>query len=129
MAAARALVRSSAAMSAREIDDYLAGLDPASRAALEALRSTLLKLLPDAEQGISYGMPALKVGGKAVAGFAAFKKHLSYFPHSSSVLPELGDTLEGYETSKGALRFAADAPLPVALVRELVEARLREIGR
>lgn len=116
-------------MSAREIDDYLAGLDATSREALGALRMTLLKLLPDAEQGISYGMPALKVAGKAVAGFAAFKKHLSYFPHSSTVFPALEGDLAGYETSKGALKFTADAPLPAALVRKLVKARLRELGR
>ena len=112
-----------------EIDDYLAGLDETKRATLETLRETILAVLPDAEQGLAYGMPAFKVGGKTVAGFAAFKNHLSYFPHSGSVLTEVGDEVSGYETSKGSLKFPIDKPLPKRLVKKLIEARLREIGR
>jgi uncharacterized protein YdhG (YjbR/CyaY superfamily) len=87
-----------------------------------------LEVVPEAEQGISYGMPAFKVGGKTVAGFAAFKNHLSYLPHSGSVLSSLGDEVAAYETSKGALRFAVDKPLPKRLVKKLVTARMRELG-
>lgn len=115
-------------MAQQEIDDYLAGLDEPKRATLEALRRSILAVVPDAEQVISYGMPAFKVGGKAVAGFAAFKGHLSYLPHSGSVLNTLADEVAGYEMSKGALRFAVDEPLPDDLVRKLVEARRRELG-
>ena len=82
-------------MSAEEIDAYLAELDEPERGTLEALRRTILEVVPDAEQCISYGMPAFKVGGKAVAGFAAFKHHLSYFPHSGTVLPELSEETAG----------------------------------
>ena len=74
-------------VSAREIDDYLAALDEPKRGTLEQLRRTILGVVPDAEQCISYGMPAFKLDGKAVAGFGAFKHHLSYFPHSGSVIP------------------------------------------
>jgi uncharacterized protein YdhG (YjbR/CyaY superfamily) len=66
------------------------------------------------------------VQGKVIAGFAAFKNHLSYLPHSGSVFPELGDELAEYQTSTGALRFAVDAPLPRALVKKLVTVRMRQ---
>lgn len=115
-------------MSEQEIDDYLAGVEQPKRGTLETLRATLLRLLPDAEQGLSYGMPAFKVGGKAVASFAAHKGHLSYLPHSGSVLADLGDEVGGYETSKGALKFPVDQPLPEDLVQKLVAARKRELG-
>ena len=92
------------------------------------LRDSILDVVPEAEQCISYGMPAFKVAGKTVAGFAAFKHHLSYFPHSGSVLSALGDDVTGYATSKGALRFAIDKPLPKPLVQKLVTARMRELG-
>ena len=113
-------------MSAAEIDSYLDGLDQPKRATLERLRQTILQILPDAEQGISYGVPAVRVGGKVIAGFAAFKHHLSYLPHSGSVFPQLGDELRGYPTSTGALRFGIQEGLPAPLVRKLIEVRLRQ---
>jgi uncharacterized protein YdhG (YjbR/CyaY superfamily) len=112
----------------REIDRYLAKLDEPKRSTLEALRESILEILPEAEQGISYGAPAFKVNGKAVAGFAAFKSHLSYVPHSGSVLATLHDDVATYETSKGSLKFAVDKPLPKRLVKKLVIARMRELG-
>ena len=113
-------------MSREDIDAYLASVDETQRATLEALRISILRVVPDAEQCISYGMPAFKVDGKTVAGFAAFKNHLSYLPHSGSVLSQLGDELDGYQATKGSLHFAVGEPLPDALVRKLVETRLRE---
>src|SRR5207253_3175847 len=95
-------------MSAHEIDDYLAALDEPKRSTLEALRTSILDVVPDAEQCISYGMPAFKVRGKVVAGFAAFKHHLSYLPHSGTVLAALGADVAGYEQTKGSLHFAID---------------------
>ena len=115
-------------MATGEIDGYLAGLDEPKRSTLELLRRSILDVVPQAEQGISYGMPAFKVGGKTVAGFAAFKQHLSYLPHSGSVLSTLADDVAGYETSKGSLRFAIDKPLPKGLVKKLVTTRMRELG-
>ena len=114
-------------MAKGEIDRYLAALDEPKRSTLETLRMSILEVLPEAEQCISYGMPAFKVEGKTVAGFAAFKNHLSYLPHSGSVLSALGDDLAGYEKSKGALRFPVDKPLPRSLVQKLVAVRLREL--
>jgi len=115
-------------MPASDIDSYLAGVDEPKRSALEQLRRDIVAVLPDAEQCISYGMPAFKVQGKTVAGFAAFKNHLSYLPHSGSVLPKLAADLAGYERTKGSLHFPIDQPLPAALVNKLVGARLRELG-
>lgn len=115
-------------MAAAEIDSYLAGVDEPKRTTLEHVRDAILTVVPDAEQGLAYGMPAFKVRGKTVAGFGAFKAHLSYLPHSGSVLAALGDEVADYDTTKGSLKFAIDAPLPPALVRRLVEARLDELG-
>jgi uncharacterized protein YdhG (YjbR/CyaY superfamily) len=73
-------------------------------------------------------MPAFKVEGKTVAGFAAFKHHLSYLPHSGSVLPALADDVSGYEKTKGSLHFAIDKPLPKRLVKKLVTTRMQQAG-
>ena len=116
-------------MTHREIDDYLAALDEPKRSTLQDLRRTILGVLPEAEECISYGLPAFKVRGKAIAGFGAFKNHLSYFPHSGSVLPALADDLAGYQGSKGTLRFAVDTPLPKPLVEKLIAVRLGQLGQ
>jgi uncharacterized protein YdhG (YjbR/CyaY superfamily) len=115
-------------MSRQDIDAYLAALDERKRRTLEALRMSILDIVPAAEQGLAYRMPAFKLQGKTFAGFAAFKDHLSYLPHSGTVLAELADDVTGYETSKGSLKFAIGKPLPKSLVRKLIAARLRELG-
>ena len=115
-------------MAREEIDHYLAGLDEQKRGTLERLRRSILEVVPGAEECISYGMPAFKVDGKTVAGFAAFKNHLSYLPHSGTVLEALADDTAAYETSKGSLKFAVDKPLPKRLVKKLIEARMSELG-
>jgi uncharacterized protein YdhG (YjbR/CyaY superfamily) len=116
------------AMSSREIDQYLAALDEPKRSTLEALRQSILEVVPEAEQCISYGMPAFKIQGRTVAGFAAFKRHLSYLPHSGAVLPALGEDLANYEQTKGSLHFPVDKPLPRRLVKKLVTTRIRQLG-
>ncbi len=113
-------------VSVEEIDAYLAGLAEPKRATLEALRRTILEVVPTAEQGISYGMPAFRLGGKVVAGFAAFKQHCSYFPHSGSVIREVPDASR-FATSTGTLQFPVDAPLPEELVRQLITVRLQQL--
>jgi uncharacterized protein YdhG (YjbR/CyaY superfamily) len=111
------------------IDDYLDALDEPKRSTLRALRAMLHDLLPHAEECLAYGAPAFKVDGKTVAGFAAYKDHLSYLPHSGSVLVSLGGEVADYATSKGALKFTVDTPLPRSLVEKLVAARLQELGK
>ena len=95
---------------------------------MSTLRADILALLPEAQECISYGMPAFRVEGTVVAGFAAFKNHLSYLPHSGSVLPALADDLAAYTMTKGSLHFPLDQPLPRALVRKLISTRLRQAG-
>jgi uncharacterized protein YdhG (YjbR/CyaY superfamily) len=115
-------------MTTGEVDAYLAGVEEPKRSTLEALRRSIRAVVPDAEECISYGMPAFRVGGKVVAGFAAFKNHLAYLPHSGDVLTGLGDLLNGYERTTGSLHFAVDEPLPDDLVRRLVDAKLAILG-
>jgi uncharacterized protein YdhG (YjbR/CyaY superfamily) len=115
-------------VAAAEIDAYLAKVKEPGRTVLEQLRETILAIIPEAEQGMSYGVPAFRVSGTPVVGFAAFKGHLGYYPHSGSVLPGLPEReLDAYDWSKGTLRFPLDTPLPSELVEKLISARLREI--
>jgi uncharacterized protein YdhG (YjbR/CyaY superfamily) len=116
-------------MSVEEVDAYLAGVPEPGRSTLEEVRRSILAVVPDAEQGISYGMPAFRVDGQVVAGLAAFRHHLSYLPHSGDVLADLGDELAAYERTSGSLHFAADQPLPADLVRRLLEAKQARLGR
>ena len=115
-------------MAGSDIDRYLTGLDEPKRSALEQLRRDVLAVLPDAQECLSYGVPGFKVKGKTIAGFAAFKNHLSYLPHSGSVLPALADELAEYKGTRSSLHFAVDQPLPSGLVRKLIVARMRELG-
>jgi uncharacterized protein YdhG (YjbR/CyaY superfamily) len=125
--ARRSLALQNYGMSAKEIDEYLAQLDEPKRSTLQALRESIQRIIPEAEQCISYGAPAFRIDGKVVAGFAAFKNHLAYLPHSGSVFPELRDELAEYVTTSGSLHFPIDRPLPEALVRKLIEVRLPQV--
>lgn len=115
-------------MTAAEVDDYLAHVEEPKRSTLERLRTSIRAIVPDAEEGISYGYPAFRVDGKVVAGFAAFKNHLAYLPHSGKVLADLEGRLGGRKHTTGSLHFATDEPLPEDLVRDLVEAKLAQLG-
>jgi len=114
-------------MSAAQVDRYLAAVDEPKRSTLQALRRMILEILPEAEEVISYRVPAFRVQGKVVAGFAAFKNHLSYLPFSGSVLDQLDHQLIGYTMTKSALHFPIDKPLPKGVVEELINVRLAEI--
>jgi uncharacterized protein YdhG (YjbR/CyaY superfamily) len=109
----------------RDVDDYLRGVSPQARIALEKLRKTIRAAAPKATETIGYHIPIFKYQGPLV-GFAAFKNHCSFFPMSARVMVAHRRELQGYETSKGTIRFAADQPLPATLVRKLVRARLEE---
>jgi uncharacterized protein YdhG (YjbR/CyaY superfamily) len=113
-------------MASAEIDEYLARLSDPKRSTLERLRQTILELLPEAEEGMSYRLPAFSLAGVTIAGFGAFKNHLSYFPHSGSVIPALEEELAGYRTSRGTLQFPIDAALPSWLVERLIQVRIAE---
>jgi uncharacterized protein YdhG (YjbR/CyaY superfamily) len=108
-------------------DDYLGKLSSDKRATLETVRRRIRAAAPQAEERMSYGMPAF-VQGKPIAGYAAHSSHCSYHPMSGNITTELAGDLKGYQTTKGGIRFAIGEPLPAALVRKLVRARLAEIA-
>src|SRR5215212_7898023 len=108
------------------IDEYLAGVSPDQRAALEKVRKAIRAAAPKAEEGISYGLAAFRLEGKPLVAFGASASHCAFYPMSSTTVAAHADDLAGYDTSKGTIRFAADKPLPAALVRKLVKARIAE---
>jgi uncharacterized protein YdhG (YjbR/CyaY superfamily) len=112
----------------KKVEDYLTEVVSPQRETLEAVRTSLRKVLPDATEDLKYGMPTFLVDGKGVAGYAAFKAHCGYFPMSSDVLGAAGEAVATYKVSKGGLQFAIDKPLPVGLIRKLVKLRLAEIA-
>jgi uncharacterized protein YdhG (YjbR/CyaY superfamily) len=116
-------------MSRDEITAYLDMIDDPKRATLRTLRDTIMDVIPDAEQGLSYKVPAFSLEGTVVAGFAAFKNHLSYLPHSGSVFPELEAELSVYRKTIGALHFPIDEPLPKEIVKKLIDVRMSQAFR
>jgi uncharacterized protein YdhG (YjbR/CyaY superfamily) len=112
-------------MTSKEVDQHLAKIPEPKRSTLKLLRKAIREVIPEAHEVISYGFPGYKLGGKIICGFDAFKNHCSFFPHSSLVIPELEKELVNYKTSKGALQFGIDKPLPKTLVRKLIKTRIR----
>lgn len=115
-------------MTTDDVDRYFADLEDPKRTTMEEMRRRILEVIGDAEQGLSYAVPAFKVHGRTVAGLAAFKSHLSYLPHSGSVLSALAEKTRGYTQTKSALHFSVETPLPRELIKELIELKMREIG-
>ena len=111
------------------VDAYLADIGEVPRASLEALRATILDIVPEAIECLSCGVPGDRVHGETIAGFAAATRHLSSFPHSGSILAEMADELDGWSWSKGTLRFDVGAELPRTLVERLITARLAQVDR
>ena len=111
----------------RSIDEYLAGLPPPQRVALERVRAVVTKVVPEAEEGVSYGMPAFIYEGRPLLGFRAADKHLSVFPFSPAAIESVEDRLDGFQLSKGTIRFTPEDPLPEEALVDVVRARLREI--
>jgi len=110
------------------IDGYLARVGGDKRTALDRLRKTIRSIVPTADECISYGIPAFRREGTVVAGFCATERGCSYFPFSGSTLATLAHDLAGYEMTKSALHFQPGKPLPAALVRKLIKARIAEAG-
>jgi uncharacterized protein YdhG (YjbR/CyaY superfamily) len=111
-----------------EVEAYLAALPDRDRAALQALRDAIRAHLPlEAQECMSYAMPGFRLG-KMVAGYAAFKIHLGFYPHSGGVIPRLAEELAGWKTSKSGVLFTSDHPLPTALIHRILDLRLAEIG-
>lgn len=108
-------------------DEYLATLTSGQRAALQELRETIRAAAPGAGEDFSYGMPAFRLDGKPLVWYAAWKRHYGLYPIGAAVLQAHAADVEGYETSRGTIRFPASRPLPLDLVRKLVEARIAEL--
>jgi len=112
---------------AASIDEYLAPLAPGQRAALEKLRRDIRAAAPGAEECISYQIPAFRLDGKLLVAFGAAAKHCAFYPGAFPI-EALASDLAAYDTSKGTIRFPEDEPLPAALVRKIVRARIAEQG-
>ena len=111
---------------ASDVDAYLAKVPEPARTTLEKVRATIRSAVPaEATEGLSYGMPAFRYKGALVA-YAAFTDHCSFFPMNASLIDKMQDELKGYRTSKGTLQFPLDKPLPAALVKKMVKARMAE---
>ncbi len=108
------------------IDDYLATLPEDKRAALEKLRRIIRTAVPDATEVISYRIPTYKYHGKLLVGFAAFKDHCSFFVMSTNVMRAHAVELKSYDVTKSGIHFPVNKPLPAALVKKLVKARIAE---
>jgi uncharacterized protein YdhG (YjbR/CyaY superfamily) len=108
------------------VESYLAKVPEPARATLEKIRAAIRAAAPkDAEECISYGMPAFRYKG-ALVGYAAFKQHCSFFPMSASLLDDFADDVKDYRTAKGTLQFPLDKPLPAALVKKIVKTRVQQ---
>lgn len=107
----------------KDHDEYLAAVSEPARSTLNKMRAVIRSAVPrDATETISYGMPAFKRNGVLV-WYAAFSDHCSFFP-TGAMIEKFKDELKGYTTSKGTIQFAVDKPLPAALVKKMVKARV-----
>ena len=110
---------------ATTIDEYLAALPDDKRAALQRLRKTIRAAVPKAEECISYMMPGFRLDGKMLCWIGAAKNHCAFYP--TGIVDDFKRELKGYDVSKGTIRFPPDKPLPAALVRKLMKARIARI--
>src|SRR6059058_4471800 len=111
----------------KTIDEYLAGVNADHRGVLEKLRKVIHAVAPNAQECISYGIPAFRLNGRSLVFFGAWANHCALYPGSSATLKKFRNELRDFQTSKGTLRFSPDNPLPVALVKKLVKARVAQI--
>lgn len=111
------------------VDDSLADLPEPERGSLQRVIDVARAMVPEAVEGMSYGMPALKLDGKPLIGVVAAAKHLSVFPFSPAVIDAVAGRLEGYSLSKGTIRFTPDHPLPDDVLEDIVRLRRAEIQK
>jgi uncharacterized protein YdhG (YjbR/CyaY superfamily) len=111
------------------IDEILAALPDDQRAALQSLRETIAKAAPEAEEAISYALPAVRYKGRPLVSYAASKGHVAFYVMSPEAMDAHKNELAGYDTTKGGIRFQPDRPLPDELVSAIVRTRMAEIDR
>jgi uncharacterized protein YdhG (YjbR/CyaY superfamily) len=111
------------------IEAYLAALEPAAREVVESIRATARAAAPTADEAIAYDMPALRLGGRFLVSYAAYKRHYSLFPWNPFVVAEVGEgSLRPYMAGRGTLQFPRSQPIPLELVRRVVEARVKQLA-
>ena len=114
---------------AKDVEEYLAAVPEPARSTLNKIREAIRSAAPpEATEALGYGMPTFRYKGGLV-GYAAFKEHCSFFPMSLAVMAAFRDELKKFPTSKGGIRFPLDKPLPAALVKKMVKARVAEKDR
>jgi uncharacterized protein YdhG (YjbR/CyaY superfamily) len=111
----------------KTIDEYLASVNAHHCDALQKIRETIHAVAPNAEECISYGIPAFRLNGRSLVFFGAWANHCALYPGSSATLKKFRNELRNFQTSKGTLRFSPDKPLPVALVKRLVKTRVADV--
>ena len=115
------------AKTAGQIRAYLAAQPPKTRAVLKQMRDAIKSVAPEAVESFSYRIPDVKLDGKALVWYAGFRHHTSLYPIGDAIRARYSAELQGYETSKGTVRFPLDKPLPLALVKRLVKARIEQV--
>lgn len=108
---------------AQTVDEYIAAQPEALRPKLEQVRAAIRRAVPEALEGIGYGMPGFKLNGKPLLYFAGFKHHYSLFAASGTFFASLEEELKGYERRKGTIHFPLDKPVPVKLISRIAKAR------
>ena len=112
-----------------QVRAYIAAMPPKTRAALKRIRAAILAAAPGVEDAFSYRIPAFRLAGRPLVWYAAFKNHCSLYPMTAAIRRKLATDLEGYETSKGTVRLPLTRPVPSALIKKLVKARVAEIRK
>lgn len=112
-------------MKIHTVGEYFSALPAETRLVLQQLRNAIRQAAPQAEETISYNIPAFKSNGKMLVWYAAFKKHVGFYPRASGIAA-FKKELAAYKTSKGAIQFPIGAPIPVGLVKKIVKFRLKE---
>lgn len=115
-----------AAEATAKINSYLAGLPPDQRAALQALRKTIAAAAPEAEEALSYGVPAFRYRGRPLVSYVAARAHCSFYPMSPKVVDDHRAELTDFDLAKGTIRFVPEQPVPADLVARIVRARMAE---
>ena len=111
-----------------EVRRYMASQSAKHRTALRAIRSAIRATAPKAVEHFSYGIPGFRLDGRPLVWYAAFKQHISLYPVTASIRRPFAEDIKGYETSTGTIRFPLDEPMPVALIKKIVKARVREVA-
>ncbi len=110
------------------VDEYIASLLPERQGPMEELRRAVREAAPNAAETIAYDMPALRLDGRFLVSYAAYKRHTSLFPWSDEMLAAI-EELSRYATGKGTIQFPADQPIPLDLVKRVVAFRLAELTK